>query len=85
MEPYLKTPFTLKHFHAYLRRNKDPSKPLEAFFVDLHVGEHGHEEEAYHEDNMHPSVEEALQSTKASEWKEAMCIEIGALKKNKPG
>jgi hypothetical protein len=55
---------------------------LEALFVNLHVGENNHGDEAYDEDNLHLSVEEALQNTRASEWKEAMRTKTDALKKN---
>jgi hypothetical protein len=58
------------------------SEPVEALFIDLHIGENNHRDKAYDEDNLHPSIEEALQSTRASKWKEAMRTEIDVLKKN---
>jgi hypothetical protein len=55
---------------------------LAALFVYLHVGGNNHGDGAYDDNNMHPFVEEALQSTRASKWKEAMRTKMDALKNN---
>ena len=53
---------------------------MEALLVDLHDQTlHIYE---YHVDSLHPTIEEALRSNNASAWKNAMCLEIKALKKN---
>ena len=70
-----------KEKHRSLREIYEVTKPLEALFVDLHEYNLDNFEE-YQMDNLHPTVEEALASKDAAEWKEAMHKEIDALKKN---
>ena len=75
-------PNPTKKRHRSLSEIYAVTEPLEALFVDLNAGDDTHSIDDYEEEGMHPSVEEALRSTNASEWREAMCTEIDALKKN---